>query len=337
MGQSPDALSPAPDRLISGGAPRFGCWHGTVADAAFSSLGPAYPRGLARRLCEKKWVYALVASPEAFVCLAIIDAGILHSGFLGVLDRKTGLLVADYNPVLPPLCASVSEDPGPGLRARLLAPGVRTELCRAGSAVRISGRWGKVTLDLTLDGARAPLPLSACADLGGQRFDFTQKSPLLDATGVVTVGGRALRFDHAPAGLDFTHGLLRRRTDWRWAFGLGESGGRRLAFNCSEGFLGDGAAENVLWLDGLPSLVGPVAFSFDPKDPRAPWSLRGAGLELEFTGEGQRAQDTNVLGLLASRYVQPFGSFRGYVTAPDGERVAVERLSGVTEEHSATW
>ena len=334
------ALPAAPARLVDGGGPRFGIWSGTVADATLGGLRDPWPRGLARLLMEKKWVYALVASPEAFFCLAIVDAGILHSGFCGVLDRKTGALLLDENPVLPPFCASVADDPGPGLRARLFGPGVRAEVLSTGGAartVRISGRWGKASLDLTLDGARAPAPLSVCADLGGQRLDFTQKSPLLAATGTVTIEQRVLRFDGAPAGLDFTHGFLKRRTDWRWAFAAGECGGRPVAFNFSEGFLGPGSPENAVWLDGAPTDAGDVAFSFDPKDPRSPWSLRGAGLLLEFTPEGQRAQDVNVLGLLASRYVQPFGTFRGHVTAPDGARVAIDGLAGVTEDHSAIW
>ena len=333
-------LPPAPERLVEGGAPRFGVWSGSVADCALGGLRDPWPRGLAKLLVEKKWVYALVASPEAFLCLAIVDAGILHSGFCAVLDRRSGALLLDENPVLPPLCASVADDPGAGLRARLTGPGVHVEVRSAGAgarAVRISGRWGRATLDLALDGVRAPAPLSACADLGGQRFDFTQKSPLLAASGEVIVGRQVLRFDGAPAGLDFTHGFLRRHTDWRWAFAAGESGGRPVAFNFSEGFLGSGHPENVVWLDGAPAPAGGVAFSFDPKDPRAPWFLRGAGVELEFTPEGQRAQDVDVLGLLASRYVQPFGTFRGFVTAPGGARVSIDGLAGVTEDHSATW
>jgi hypothetical protein len=64
--------------------------------------------------------------------------------------------------------------------------------------------------------------------------------------------------------------------------------------------------------------------------------VRGGGLELEFTPEGARSQDTNVAGLLTSRYVQPFGRFRGRLTTAAGERLRVE-LDGVTEDHTAVW
>jgi hypothetical protein len=60
------------------------------------------------------------------------------------------------------------------------------------------------------------------------------------------------------------------------------------------------------------------------------------GLDFVFTPEGRRAQNID-LKVVASRYVQPFGTFRGHVTAASGERIVIEALPGVTEEHAARW
>jgi hypothetical protein len=38
-----------------------------------------------------------------------------------------------------------------------------------------------------------------------------------------------------------------------------------------------------------------------------------------------------------SKYVQPFGTFSGHLTAADGERVAIDGLAGVAEDHAARW
>lgn len=334
---APRPLGPAPAALVAYGAPVAGSFAGSITDAFLQSLTSPFPRGVGRLLVEKKWVYALVAGRDAFLCLCIIDAGYLHSGFLGVFDRAGGSLLADYEAVLPPLFARVSDAPGGALFARLSAPRARAEIARDGSRVQLSAAWGEAKVDLVLDAAQAPLPLSACAPLGEGRFDFTEKSVLLSAQGQVRVGGRTLAFDGAPAGLDYTHGFFRRDTSWRWAFGMGKANGRPLAFNFSEGLLGEEGPECVVWVDGAPALVGPVAFEFDPRDPAKPWGLRGRGVELEFTPEGRREQSVDVLGVLVSRYVQPFGTFRGYVTAESGERVDVEEVVGVTEDHLARW
>ena len=54
-------------------------------------------------------------------------------------------------------------------------------------------------------------------------------------------------------------------------------------------------------------------------------------VDLAFRPEGFRAQTID-LKLIASRYLQPFGTFSGNL---DG--VAVEGLPGVTEDHAARW
>ena len=58
-------------------------------------------------------------------------------------------------------------------------------------------------------------------------------------------------------------------------------------------------------------------------------------VRLQFLPEGKRSADTNV-GLLVSRFHQPFGQFKG--TLGDGNQVwELENVSGFTEEHYAKW
>jgi hypothetical protein len=307
-------------------------------------------------LVEKRWVYALCASPEVFLCVAIIDAGLLDGAFLAVFDRKSRALVADRNVALPARLSKVSTDPGRSLRAELRAPGARASIVRAGTQVGLAVDWPPVWAELVFDTAGAPMPASACGSLGQpHRFDFTQKSVLLPARGAITVGERSWSLEGAVAGLDFTHGLFCRETRWRWAFGMGAAAGRPVALNLSEWLLFGGASENVLWLDGTPRALPPVTFEVghpaDGRSARGPlggeigassdaaWRITSAdrAVDLTFAPEGQRSQDTDVLGLLTSRYVQPFGVFSGNVSLPGGERLVLDAVPGVTEEHFARW
>jgi hypothetical protein len=326
-------LPPAPDRLAADdGTPRFGLFSGAVGDARFAKL-KGVPGTLERRLIEKKWQYVFLATPEMMLALAVIDCGYLSSGICAVFDRGSGRLLVDDNPVLPPICAQVTEEPSEGMSARLFGPRIRARMQRAGGRLSIQATWAHADVDLLLEVDRAPPPVTAIAPAGGPgRFDFTQKTVLVPVEGEVRAANVRFPVRGQFAALDYTHGLLARETAWRWAFASGRAGARLVAFNFSEGFLqGDG--ENVTWIDGEPRACGPVTFSFDPQEKLGPWRVRSANgrVDLTFRPEGFRAQAID-LKLISSRYLQPFGTFSGRV---DG--VAVEGLPGVTEDHAARW
>ncbi len=328
-------LPPAPARIAAhDGALTTGLFSGTVADASFNGLRAPYaPSFVERRLIEKKWQYVFVATGEMMFCLAIIDTGYLASGICAVFDRGSCRLLANENPVLPSISAQVGDQPGEGLSARLTGPGIRARIVRSGAEITVRASWAYTEVDLALDVGRAPAPLTAIAPVGpAGRFDLTQKTVLIPAEGEVRVGNSRFPVQRQLAGLDFTHGYLARETAWRWAFATGRVGNQLIAFNFSEGFLqGDG--ENAVWIDGDPQPAGKVSFSFDGNAPLSPWRIRSEDgrVDLLFQPEGHRAQSIDLM-LIASRYVQPFGSFSGSLHG-----VKVDGLAGVTEDHTARW
>jgi len=326
-------LPEAPRTLVGeDGQPRFGLYAGSIADASFGRLKDL-PGALDRRLIEKRWQYVSVATPELMLALAVIDCGYLSSGICAVFDRGSRRLLVDETPVLPPFCAQVGEEPADGMSARLLGPRVRARLQRAGGRVFVQASWAHADIDLTLDANRAPPPITAVAGVGAAgRFDVTQKTVLLPAEGEVRAGNIRYPVQGHYAGLDYTHGLLARETAWRWAFACGRAGSHLLALNLSEGFL-QGEGENAVWIDGEPLAVGPASFSFQPETPLEAWTIKSAdgSVDLVFTPEGYRAQTVD-LKLIASKYVQPFGTFSGTVHG-----VEVNDLPGVAEDHAARW
>lgn len=325
-------LPPAPQRLLrADGTPDFGLYSGSVVEAGFARLEDA-PGPLQRRLMEKKWQYLFLATPEMMLALAVIDCGYLSSGICAVFDRGSRRLLVDDNPVLPPLCAQVGEEPADGMSARLMGPRMKARLQRAGGRISVQASWAHADIDLLLDASRAPAPITAIAPVGPKgRFDLTQKTVLVPAEGEVRAGNVRFPVRGELAGLDYTHGLLARETAWRWAFGGGRAGSHLVAFNFSDGFL-KGEGENVAWIDGEPQAVGPVHISL-PQTAAGPWRVQSADgrVDLAFHAEGQRSQTVD-LKLIRSRYLQPFGTFAGTL---DG--IAVEALPGVTEDHEARW
>jgi hypothetical protein len=168
---------------------------------------------------------------------------------------------------------------------------------------------------------------------------MTQKSSCIPADGEVRVGPRTFKLREAWAALDYSHGLLARETRWRWASACGLLPcGRVLGLNLVEGHNDGPVTENALWLDGRLIPVGRTRFGFDSGDPCAPWTLlsEDGRVDLRFEPEGLRREDID-LKLIASRYVQPVGTFHGTVRGLDGQSVSVEGLAGVTEDHRARW
>ena len=331
----PSQLPSAPAQLAGeDGAPRSGLFAGSVGDATFAALRAPYaPSFLERRLIEKKWQYLFVATEEMMLSLAIIDTGYLSSGLCAVFDRGSRRLLANENPVLPPLAAQVGEAPTDGASARLIGPGIRASIQRAEGKIAVRASWGHTDVDLQLDASAAPTPLTAIAPVGPPgRFDFTQKTVLVPAEGEVRCGNARFNIHGELAGLDYTHGFLARETAWRWAFATGRAGSRRVAFNFSEGFL-QGEGENAVWIDGGPLPAGKISFTFDGNAPLSTWRIRSEDgrVDLVFQPEGYRAQTID-LKLILSRYLQPFGTFSGQIHG-----VQVDGLAGVTEDHAARW
>src|SRR5690606_28747478 len=110
------------------------------------------------------------------------------------------------------------------------------------------------------------------------------------------------------ASVDSSNGLLARDTAWRWA----SAHNHRLGFNLQQGYFGH--QENALWLDGALRPLGAAQFAFDPAQPLHPWRIYTDDglLDLQFRPEGAR-QDRRNVGVAASSYIQPVGTFHGWV------------------------
>jgi hypothetical protein len=176
---------------------------------------------------------------------------------------------------------------------------------------------GPVRMDLRL----APgTPVETLSPHGGSHI-WTRKTPVR-VTGGVSLGERHFTLD-APGLSDESAGYHAHHTSWRWSAGVGTTAaGVAVTWNLVTGVHDASAAsERTVWLDGVPHHVPPQAFADD---------LSGVG-GLAFTAEATRVHKENLV-LLATDYVQPFGSFAG--TLP----VAGEITGyGVMERQAVRW
>ena len=327
-------LPAAPENILTAaGQPKFGRYAGQVEHFDWQELAPPHARGaLWRRFHHKRWHYVALATPELFCGVAIVDVGWTSTAFAYVFERRQGKIVAEFSQDgVPGLSASLAAHAGADSRFRFLSK--RIELrCLGQRRYRLTVRAPGCEIDAEFGPDMQPL-LLALGPVAGGSVHATQKSTGLPLWGEVRAGGRRFNLDGGVASFDYSNGLLARETAWRWA----SAHSLDLGFNLQAGYFG--ANENALWLDGRLYGLGAARFDFTPSNPLAPWHVGTDDglLDLHFKPEGARAENKNLL-IAASRYVQPIGTFSGWVRASaDAPKRIVSQLVGVTEDHQSRW
>jgi hypothetical protein len=330
-------LAGPPAEVVSSGAPATGRYAGRISTIDWRGLsGPFQRSWLWRRLHHKRWQYVGLGNDELFIGLAIVDLGWTCTAFAYAFDRQSKSLLANWRQDgLPGLQCSVSDQPLTDCHSWFRGPAARLSLQHgAGDLLSLNVQVAGLELqaELSLLDA-APMLLAIGPIEHGGVAHATQKTSALSVKGDVYVNGRRYALDQAIASVDSSNGLLARNTDWRWACAHDKAVG----FNLQSGYFG--AHENALWLHGALIPLGAARFEFDPKRPLAPWRVRTDDglLDLSFSPEGARQEDRN-LGIAASHYIQPVGTFSGMVkAASDAPPYAVSGLLGVTEDHQSRW
>lgn len=244
----------------------------------------------------KRWRYVGVYGPELMCCFGVVSIGGMPQTFWAVWDREARELRE---------------------RTRFSGRGVRV----GDGRVRVRDRG--VAIDLAFD-ERSGIPIEAASgDI------WTRKRAGLTFSGSVVLDGRE-RLLVAPGIIDDSHGRHDRHTIWSWSAGVGAlEDGTPVAWNLVDGIHdGPAGSERAVWVGGVPTEPPPVTFDSALQHVR---SADGA-VDLTCAHEASRSRDDN-LGVVRSRYVQPFGTFTG--TLPGGRRLA--EGFGVMEHHDVHW
>jgi hypothetical protein len=233
------------------------------------------------------------------------------------------------------LTAQLNSHPAAGAdcRFRFLTNRIHFQHLPGTDNYHLSLQCGNFNIDALLNGSRADPGLLAVGEVQGGTVHATFKSAAMALSGEVSVADRRFVLDGGIASYDHSNGFLARETSWRWASAHGPG----IGFNLQAGYFGRN--ENALWLDGQLIALGAAQFAFDAGNPMAAWHIHTDDglLDLHFQPEGFRSENKNLL-VAASRYVQPIGTFSGWVkTSVDAPVHKIENLVGVTEDHFSRW
>jgi hypothetical protein len=322
-------VSAPPSFFVPGsGEPAVGSYAGPLPAV---SLAPGLRARITR---QKRWFYAAIVTDEVWISLAVVRTGYAATAFAFVYDRQGKRMMVDRTVLGPATVAQVIDDVhAPGEIARFAMGKTALKTTRRGRTLEIHLRMADLEIDAAVDESSGPPAISAIAQLGEGLVSGTEKRALLSVRGRARIGNREVVLDGGTAGYDYTHGLLPRHTQWRWAFAMGEAEGQPFGFNVVQGFVGE--AECAAFFGGEVLPIAEPRFSFDIDAPMRAWRLVAAGIDLAFEPGAVHAQNTNLL-VVKSRFIQPVGHFTGTIRVK-GRDLKLTSLPGVVEDQDVLW
>ncbi|MYM27483.1 DUF2804 family protein [Duganella sp. CY15W] len=319
--------------LAADGQPLFGRYAGQVGNIDWTQLAKPFARSaLWRRFHHKRWHYVALCTEQVFCAVAIVDLGWISTAFAYAFDRGEGDMLANFSQDgLPLISAKLANHAGESSSFKARNCHIAVDAQGDGS-YQLTLRCDFLEIDASFGPGASPL-LLATGPIDKGSVHATQKSSAMPLRGEVRTWREEYKLDGGVASFDYSNGLLARNTDWRWA----SAHNLELGFNLQAGYFG--GHENALWLDGELYPLAAAHFLYDKKDALSPWHIftEDDMLDLVFTPDGAR-RDNKKMVVAASRYLQPIGSFTGWVrSAPDQPKRMVTQLMGVTEDHSSRW
>jgi hypothetical protein len=289
---------------------------------------------------EKRWQYALVSTTEVAFGLAIVDVGYATNAFCYAADVAARRLLFARSAVGMPGQAKLARGPDGVASGSFASRRLEIVFERGDDAKLIvrarAGADTSAELELDLAGS---VPLAAVLRLSGDGIaNCTHKRTGLGARGALVVSQRRWRLD-GWAGLDNTHGLLSRATEWRWGFASGRAqDGAAVGWNLVEGFAAPHAAstENAVWVEGEPHVVGAARFD-RPAEGLGPWHVHtdDGAVDLMFAPAARHREDHNLL-VASSRFLQLAGRYEGTLRLA-GRSWSVSQVVGVAEDQRVRW
>ena len=297
---------------------------------------------------KKRWDYWCVTTHTHLLSLTYADVDYLGLVSVWLLDYETRT-VFERGAFVPFARGFALPDRVGGGDMRYESSGLRLQISTDPGGTRLQAGFRTrdgttLDADVYVESPAGHETVNVVIPWSDERFQFTSKHNTRPARGSAVVNGHTYSFDrdnHAFGCLDYGRGVWPYHCLWNWASASGIEAGHTVGLNLGGKWTdGTGMTENGLCIDGrLHKLSEELIFTYDRHDFTAPWRIRtpiSERVDLTFTPFFQKQARINLL-LLASETHACFGHFSGSVVTDDGERLAIRKLMGWSEEHRARW
>lgn len=331
------------DRLVEDGKVRFGLFDKPIGqtnllDAHAYAPWPI-PKVL-RNLRLKEWQAFQITHERFFMIVALFDAKLVSLVQIKVYDRLTGQKHVLEKKVLPgsfraphTLLDSVCEwrSGKEFMRFRNQLAIGRMEVDFHIAKTRTTPA---VTATLVAD-ASTTTPMVVSIPFAENRGMYSHKA-LLPVQGEVSIDAERIEIEPGTASLmtDDHKGYYARVMRWDWAVGAGWRDGELRGFNLTANASVEPERfhENGFWLGGELHHLPPVHFDRRTEGGVTRWTMRDKDghVDVYFDVEIDGRLFMN-FGVLESRYLGPFGTFKGALRSLDGATLDVDGMFGMGE------
>ncbi len=288
---------------------------------------------------NKRWEYWNVATPTHIIGLTVssIDYACVHE--VWVYDRQTGQTWGESATVIPArgaVLAPVLEQGRSMARAKNLA----IDIDETPEGTRLRAQIPGLSFDVLAALPEGHERLALVVPWSETRFQYTVKDLARPASGTLRIGS----VDHpVPAGeswavLDHGRGRWPYDISWNWGAGSGCSNGHVIGVQVgAQWTAGTGVSENAFFVDGrMHKIHGETDWEYDIENWRAPWRVRGGGLDATFEPFHNKTTRTNLL-ILKGHTDQCFGFWRGTFTPEGAAPIEFDGILGWAEEVHNRW
>ena len=288
---------------------------------------------------SKRWEYWGLVTPAYVLGITVssLDYAGVHSVYL--LDRATG--IENNADAVVPLGRGARLAPRCGVGgSRVSTKALSIALDETPEGTRIRVRTPVVDLDVVALLPAGHESLAVVVPWNDKQFQYTVKDLGRPLRGRLRVAGASYDVDPAESFgvLDHGRGRWPYAITWNWGAGHGTVEGRTVGLQVGGKWTdGTGSTENALFVDGVAHKISEdLAWDYDTGDGTAPWHVHGGRVDAVLTPFHERVSRTD-LGVVASEVHQCFGTWSGWATTTDGERVSVDGLVGWAEEARNRW
>jgi hypothetical protein len=329
------------DHLISNGEVRTGIFSEpvTVVDPAAYDLRSPLGKKLGRRARHfgyKQFHYVGGISNDLIFGATVVDLRYLSSAFYYIYDLKTGKELR--HTWRTPFSRAVRFSTNPESCDVSYGNSKNGITIRSVNGDRLLSvrKGGRLLVDASFaDRTPAVEPLRICTRAGYTGWVYVRKTGAVPMKGTIDCEFGRFDIENCLGHTDYSAGYMRPETWWNWAFVSGSVDGKRFGLNVSCGVNETSYSENCAWVDGKLSFLPQTRFEFDAADPMKDWRIHSDSFDLRFMSRGVHKEHVNA-GLLATRFSQMYGTFRGKVQL--GPRsYEISDLYGFAEDHYARW
>lgn len=327
--------------IDSDGQPQFGHFASPVTDLMlprfdYRTVMDKPASGLARYFHFKQFQFVSLCHADWQIGIAIADIRYAANSFCYFFNRNSQQL--DEVSQLKPLSIGVSMSASPVSGTALFNGKQHIQLTPQGLNWQLKLSGSLLQGDINLTAAPGSMPLALCTPTGYNGWTYTQKHNALDVSGQLQYRNQPLDLTCALAGYDFSAGYMRRETSWRWGSISALLPQGRFGLNLASGVNETGDNENCLWLNGSRQLLPAVRIKLNRQQPEQPWHYcsHDAAVDLYFSPQQCRRERLN-FGFLASNFRQYCGTFTGSIRLQNGEKLQLDQIPGLAEDHFARW